>query len=137
MSQIQQKQQQQHLSIAPLLPIIFTAIALFLAINGPRDWIYLWNQLYNPPTDARHAIRAGTGRPSKLSSQIRIQQLKEHAMGIAKALDDNVRNEKSRLALVRKIYNGIGLDNEMARKVDFWLQFLDMTEFRWPIYSPV
>jgi hypothetical protein len=29
------------------------------------------------------------------------------------------------------------LDNEMARKVDFWLQFLDMTEFRWPIYSPV
>ncbi|KAI3421172.1 hypothetical protein GPALN_014801 [Globodera pallida] len=49
--------QLQFISVPSILPVIVTAVALFLATNGPHNWPALWQEFTNPPPDARHAIR--------------------------------------------------------------------------------
>lgn len=107
-------QEEQPISIAPLFPVIFTALVLFLTINGPSDWTCVWNQLVNPPANARHAIRVGE---PKLKAQIHQQQLRDYVLGVEKSLDANVHDSKGRLALVQRIFGGLGLDVKLLNEV--------------------
>ena len=110
--------QEKSLSFAPLFPVIFTAVVLFLAVNGPSNWFTLWDQLVNPPADARHAIRKGNPL-QKTAGATHLQriQLQEYANGVQKALETNTRDEKSRLALVKKVYTGLELGEEVTKQV--------------------
>ncbi|KAL3105667.1 hypothetical protein niasHT_029083 [Heterodera trifolii] len=56
--------------VPSIVPVIVTAVALFLATNGPHNWPALWQELINPPSDARHAIRG----PSPYSAHVRLSQ---------------------------------------------------------------
>ncbi|KAL3096772.1 hypothetical protein niasHT_029656 [Heterodera trifolii] len=62
--------QPQIVLVPSIVPVIVTAVALFLATNGPHNLPALWQELINPPPDARHAIRG----PSPYSAHVRLSQ---------------------------------------------------------------
>ncbi|KAL3082522.1 hypothetical protein niasHT_030536 [Heterodera trifolii] len=62
--------QPQIVLVPSIVPVIVTAVILFLATNGPHNWPALWQELTNPPPDARHATR----RPSPNSAYVRLSQ---------------------------------------------------------------
>ncbi|KAL3120388.1 hypothetical protein niasHT_009213 [Heterodera trifolii] len=62
--------QPQIVLVPSIVPVIVTTVALFLATHGPHNWPALWQELANPPPDARHAIRS----PSPYSAYVRLSQ---------------------------------------------------------------
>ncbi|KAF7638324.1 hypothetical protein Mgra_00002299 [Meloidogyne graminicola] len=94
-----------------LFHIIIIALTLFLALNGPTNYSLLWNQLINPPLDARHAIRIGSGYgamiPFNSHKIIPIQtiQLREYALGIK-------TNAENRITLINRMFGDLALDSK-------------------------
>ncbi|KAL3098647.1 hypothetical protein niasHS_000434 [Heterodera schachtii] len=76
--------QPQIVLVPSIVPVIVTAVILFLATNGPHNWPALWQELTNPPPDARHATR----RPSPNSAYVRLSQA-ELAMRRAQLMSHN------------------------------------------------
>jgi hypothetical protein len=121
-----------------LFQIILATLALFLVINGPTNYYSLWNQLTNPPVDARHAIRNGNSGNIPVSPQIiphQTIQLKEYALGMQQSLKTNVANADNRIALINRMFGDLSLDKKKSGEVNiklnknFWFEYQNIKKF--------
>ncbi|KAI1697945.1 hypothetical protein DdX_18187 [Ditylenchus destructor] len=102
-----------------VIPVIITAVGMFLAIHGPRDWRLFWLELTNPPLDARHAIRrnvsSGAGAMHRYLN-LKMQYL-NYVRSVENALKNQLKDHKSRVALVRRFYTGVNLREDHIKEI--------------------
>ncbi|KAL7075178.1 hypothetical protein ACQ4LE_005614 [Meloidogyne hapla] len=117
-----------------LFQIVVIALALFLATNGPTNYPLLWNQLTNPPFDARHAIRTGNSGTIPISPHniipIQTIQMREYALGVQKSLETNVANAENRIALINRMFGDLALDNKKSGEMAELLVGMNMTNVK-------
>uniref|UniRef100_A0A915DCG1 LAGLIDADG homing endonuclease n=1 Tax=Ditylenchus dipsaci TaxID=166011 RepID=A0A915DCG1_9BILA len=107
----------------------------FILIHGPRDWKAFWLELTNPPKDARHAIRkTGLPRFGIYRYQSYKMQYQNYVKSVEKSLTHQLKDQKSRLELVRRFFGGLNMAEEHAQEIGYILASFNMYDIK-PSYQ--